>query len=205
MGLIPFIFCLLVEIDSKRIVFEKFLKTQFHYASNQNEEYDAFGKNVIVPFRNAIAEVFGVEPAKSTSFGIDNETKENKGDEKPMEEKTTINTIIIKSESPETEIVNKIREEEAMAQLQEQEETELLINRIVRLTRILDDKLLFVRNPLKKSNIKLLLDAMIESCENYAIRTIVALVMSLNHFAGSERSMRVEIKELNEICYDFYA
>jgi len=204
--LIPFVFCLLVEIDSKRIVFEKFLKQQFPFAGNQNEEYDAFGKSVIVPLKNTILEVFDeeVKEEKSKKYFEEIENIEEETEDK-MEENKTINTIIIKAEVPQNDIADQIKEEAIRARIEEQEETELLINRIVRLTRILDDKLLLVRNPLKKSNIKLLLDAMMESCENYAIKTIVAIVMSLNHFAGSERSMKQELRELNEICYDFYA
>jgi hypothetical protein len=88
--------------------------------------------------------------------------------------------------------------------IQEEEEAELLFNRIVRLTRILNDKLVYVRNPLKKSNLSLLLDALFEACEIRNVKIIVALVMALNNIAGNERSMRIEIKELNTICYDFY-
>ena len=68
----------------------------------------------------------------------------------------------------------------------------------------LEDKLVYVRNPLKKSNISLLLDALFEACEIRNVKIIVALVMALNNIAGNERSMRIEIKELNTICYDFY-
>ena len=51
-------------------------------------------------------------------------------------------------------------------------------------------------NPLKKSNIGLLIDGLYEACQLKNVKIVVALVMALNTFAGGERSMREEIREL---------
>lgn len=207
--IIPFVFCLLVEIDSKKINFNEFLKTQFPYANNQNEEYLAFSKSVIVPFRDAIANLFNIE---TEQFHTEQEVMqkdiiaEKLAEQSNLQEEKMINqndenkTIIIQKITT----VDPIAEAILASQLQEEEEVNLLFKRILRLARILDDKLLYVRNPLKKSNISLLLDALIDACEVKSVKIIVALVMAINNFAGNERSMRGEIKELNTICYDFY-
>ena len=191
--IIPFVFCLLVEIDSKKIVFEDFLKEQFPDAQTKNDEYDAFGKNVIIPFKNSIARVFDID------ISDENENKDAqqtiKGDIDMSENTNTLINNVDESEIIDTEVKNEDEQEDELA---------LLLNRVSRIARVLEDKLILVRNPLKKSNIKLLTDALIESCQNKLVKTIVAIVMSLNHFAGGERSMRSEIRELNAICYDFY-
>lgn len=188
--IIPFVFCLLVEIDSKRLNFNEFLKTQFPFANNQNEEYDAFGKNIIIPFRNAIAEVFGIDVTKKEEVE-DNQEGTN------MDEKEKISIIA-------SQIVEPIVETVINEKNREDEETKLLFDRISRLAGILDDKLFLVRNPLRKSNIGLLIDALYEACSTQSVKVIVALVMALNTFASSEKSMRAEVKELNNICYNFY-
>lgn len=213
--IIPLVFCLLVEIDSKRINFNDFVKAQFPLASNQNEEYAAFAKTIIIPFRNAVAAEFGIEakdiPAQPE---VENEPENNIIDEKIKElqqqakefDDAEVNVTIINStvEIPaeSEDIMEAMIETQRLSQ--EEEEVELLFHRIGRLTRILEDKLVYVRNPLKKSNISLLLDALFEACEIRNVKIIVALVMALNNIAGNERSMRIEIKELNTICYDFY-
>ena len=120
--------------------------------------------------------------------------------DKKIERYGFCNTIIIQKITT----IDPISQAVLSQQMQEEEEINLLFNRILRLTRILDDKLLYVRNPLKKSNISLLLDGLMEACEVQSVKIIIALVMALNNFAGNERSMRGEIKELNTICYDFY-
>lgn len=210
--IIPFVFCLLVEIDSKRINFNEFLKTQFPYANNQNEEYAAFSKNVIIPFRNAIANIFNIEIEKpeekqKPEENVKNDIIEQKilerikqeNEENMQEENPQSNTIIIQNITQITP-----QEDTLLARIQEEEEVNLLFDRIVRLSRILDDKLVYVRNPLKKSNIGLLIDGLYEACQLKNVKIVVSLVMALNTFAGGERGMREEIRELNTICYDFY-
>ncbi len=189
--IIPFIFCLLVEIDSKKLNFNEFLRTQFPFANNQNEEYDAFGKNIIIPFRDAIADAFGVDVYEKKENENLDEGKET------MEEKEQISLITNQVVEP---IVETVIEEKN----KEDAETKLLFDRISRLAGILDDKLFLVRNPLRKSNIGLLIDALYEACSTQSVKVIVALVMALNTFAGGEKNMRAEIKELNNICYNFY-
>ncbi len=213
--IIPLVFCLLVEMDSKRINFNEFVKVQFPLANNQNEEYEAFAKTIIIPFRNAVANYFDVDIETTTKLAEDEELRNIIDEkikehilEKEMENENEDNdeTIIIKTTTIQPidsdPLVNAVLLAEK--QRQEDEEVKLLFDRILRLVRILDDKTDYIRNPLKKSNISLLIDALYEAYEIKNVKIIVALVMALNNFAGNERSMRGEIKELNTICYDFY-
>jgi len=197
--IIPFVFCLLVEIDSKRIVFEDFLKEQFPDVQTKNDEYDAFGKNVIIPFKNSIAKIFDIDLSVYDTNG--QEPSNVKEDIVVGEENNSlVNGILDKQLDSDVESTQVQTKQEGEVE----DDLTLLLNRVSRIARVLDDKLILVKNPLKKSNIKLLTDALIESCQNRLVKTIVAIVMSLNHFAGGERSMRGEIQELNTICYDFY-
>ncbi len=218
--LIPLVFCLLVEIDSKRINLNDFIKAQFPLVNNQNEEYHAFAKTIIIPFRNAIAEIFGAEvttkmpekPETPYKNVIDEKIKElNEREDENLEDgeedgddyKTILDqthtTTIVSTSSPVIDSIVEIQK-----RLQEDEEVELLFDRILRLSRILEDKLIFIRNPLKKSNLELILDALFEATEMKNVKIIVALVMALNNFAGNDRHLKPEIRELNTICYNFY-
>ena len=73
--IIPLIFCLLVEMDSKRINFNEFVKVQFPLANNQNEEYQAFAKTIIIPFRNAVANYFDVDIETTNKLAEDEELR----------------------------------------------------------------------------------------------------------------------------------
>jgi len=222
--IIPLVFCLLVEIDSKRINFNDFIKAQFPLANNQNEEYLAFAKNIVIPFRDAIANFFNIDvksiasdpEEKELNNIIDEKIKEHikeeestkeseemeNNEQQPVEKTVIIKTTLEPVYGANDPISNAILQQEK--QRQQDEEAELLFNRILRIVRILDDKTYYVRNPLKKSNISLIVDALYEACQLQNVKIIVALVMALNNFAGNERSMKGEIRELNTICYDFY-
>ncbi len=216
--IIPLVFCLLVEIDSKRINLNDFIKAQYPLANNQNEEYSSFVKTIIIPFRDAIANIFGVEVTtkkenkiEPESNIIDEKIKEHneqlleqleQEDDANDEYENVLNQTIATSILTSPPVVNAIVE--AHKQLEEDEEVELLFDRILRLARILEDKLIFVRNPLKKSNLELILEALYEACEIKNVKIIVALVMALNSFARNDRHLRQEIRELNTICYNFY-
>lgn len=222
--IIPLVFCLLVELDSKRINFNDFIKAQFPLATNQNEEYVSFAKTIIIPFRNAIANYFGLEAKEVQETPsiedeplnniIDEKLKEHiekakeveammrQADDNDLQNVTIVSSTAEIPSSAQEALVEAVYESQRYRE--EQEEVKLLFKRIERLSRILEDKLVYVRNPLKKSNITLLLDALYESCEIKNVKIIVAVVMALNTIAGNERSMRAEIKELNTICYDFY-
>ena len=198
--IIPFVFCLLVEIDSKRLNFNEFLSTQFPIANNQNEEYFAFGKSVIIPFRDAIANVFDVKV-----YSQNNVVEEQKNIiDLKLDEIQNENTQTEDVEDDSTEDISPYVEESIKKHNQEEEELSLLFDRVVRLSGILDDKLLYVRNPLKKSNISLIIDALYEACSIKSVKIVVALVMSLNSIAGNERHIKQEIRELNNVCYNFY-
>jgi len=198
--IIPLVFCLLVEIDSKRINFNDFIKEQFPFANNQNEEYIAFGKTVVIPFRDVIADYFEIDieddKKEDSMFGIiDQKIQEHIKNEIKVQP-----TVILTNVTTTTSI--PVDEEE---QDDEEEEMDLLFDRIFRLGKILEDKLICVRNPLKKSNISLLVDGLCEACTLKNVKIIVALIMALNGFAGNEKIMRSEIKELKNLCYEFYS
>lgn len=58
--LVAFVFCLLVECDAKRLDFYSFINENFRIASN-NDAYQNFAKNLLVPFKDTIAMHFGLD------------------------------------------------------------------------------------------------------------------------------------------------
>lgn len=57
--LVAFVFCLLVECDSKRIDFYTFINENFRDASHTNS-YQEFAQKLLVPFKNIISNRFGM-------------------------------------------------------------------------------------------------------------------------------------------------
>ena len=58
--LVAFVFCLLVECDAKRIDFYAFINENFN-GEDRTETYNKFANQLLVPFKQAIANRFGVD------------------------------------------------------------------------------------------------------------------------------------------------
>ncbi len=213
--IIPLVFSMLVEIDSKKMNFDTLLSSSFALANTQKEEYELFSKYVILPFRNAIAQIFGVD-AKNYVFEekiveeeiniIDKKLKEIEELDIELAKKNMIDEQLdaVNSEN----VATKIEEENNMEQqkhFSNDEETNLLFSRISRMCGIIESKTSNIRDTLKKSNINLVVDALIESCLLKNKKIAVALILSLNLVAHRERVIKQELKEINNICYEFYA
>jgi len=61
MSLIPLVFCMLVEIEEEKIDFKQFLADYFDSEEEGVSQFENFAKQVIVPFKNAIAYLFDIE------------------------------------------------------------------------------------------------------------------------------------------------
>ena len=88
--ILALVFCTLVDIDQKRIDFTDFVKRFF-----DNEEglncYTNFARTMLVPFRELLAEAFGLPK------------RYNKIEEPVQEPKTVVETTIIAVSSPQEE------------------------------------------------------------------------------------------------------
>ena len=59
---IPLVFCMLVEIQENKIDFKQFLADYFD-TDEDSDQFENFAREVIVPFKNAIAYLFDIEGA----------------------------------------------------------------------------------------------------------------------------------------------
>lgn len=190
-SVISFVFAMLVEIDSKRIDFSELLSTTFPYATSQREEYAMFSQKFIIPFKNAVSRMFGIIPDGETSFEEDSYKDIMSDDTKETEQERD------NSQTPE--------EEDQCECEPHSEDTCLLFDGIARKCLLIDEKLQHGRQTDKRANILLLTRAMKESCNMRKINIVIALVMALNELSRHERSIKNEIREINEICFQFYS
>ena len=190
-SVISFVFAMLVEIDSKRIDFSELLSTTFPYATSQREEYAMFSQKFITPFKNAVSKMFGVVPDGESSFDEDNFDEALPRDSKEYEQEKDTSTL----EEPQDQDENEPASED----------TCLLFDGISRKCSLIDEKLQHGRPTDKRANILLLTRAIREACGLRKINIVVALVMALNELSRHERLIKNEIREINEICFQFYS
>lgn len=183
--IIPLVFCLLVQIDSKRVDFNYFLRTQFPYAENQNEEYDRFAQSVIVPFRDSIAKKFDVTTKD-----------EEKKPEKPAQ------NIIDRRILQRQEEVEKQQEEQQEEQQVEEEPKlppqpfDLFVDELIVSAEGMLQDIEYVRKESKRENIRLVLQALQRACELKELVLINGLIVSLNELVGNEKYLRDYLSDM---------
>lgn len=209
--LIPLVFCLLVEIDSKKIDFNYFLKTQFPLANSQNEEYESFSNSIIVPFKNAIADLFNV----TTDIYQKEETIESMNPTYFEERESTVelpngNTVYVKEstaileEDDEDDDVDEDDEDDDEEEKKTPVSKDELFEELRKEVYEIDDRTLFIKNAYKRGNLRLILRAMEEACNLKNLPIMSALVYSLNELAKGEKSIRENLREVNELFYEFF-
>ena len=185
--IIPFVFSLLVEIDCKHLDFSEFLSQNFPISNNQKEEYDSFARHIVLPFRNAIANIFGVNVKY---FAVEEEP----------EEVHILDTVRLDNSDEQAE-----PEPQKTEELTQTEETDLLFDSIARVCGLMREKLDYIRKDIVRSNVSLIIDALIEACYLRNKTIAVALIMSLGEIGRKERAIKDDIEEISSICYEFYA
>lgn len=194
--LIPIVFCLLVQIDSKRIDFNYFLKTQFPYAKGQNEEYEKFSSNVVVPFRDAIAELFGI-------------STEVRKQQEVVEEPSLIDRKIREQlESSEAEVYS--REPEQIEEVKEPENVsvpktalDVLFEEIKLQVEYMQQLAPYIRKAERRENVVILLKGMLRVCELQDLLLLSSLMIAINELCGGEKMLRDNIKNISMIYAKF--
>lgn len=189
--IIPYVFSLLVEIDSKQLNFDEYLEKNFVSASSQKEEYEAFAYCIIVPFKKAIAQAVGYELKTDED---DDFEEENDDEEQPS---------ILEQETNDEETLFEEKKEE-VREIEEKDDQTLLFDRLIRMANIIGEKSSNIYRAIRRSNIELLVDALKEASELQNIKIILALVMALNEIGHKERKIRKELEEINSICLEFF-
>ena len=196
--LVAIVFSLLSEIDSHRIDLHNFI---FDYFNGSNttllEAYDLFVEEVVLPFRDAVCELLGVEfeeEGEDTEFMFD----EDGNDTIPLED------VDIESMRPEY-TMDEVEEQ------QSQEDYATIVEAFfgdirVILTQIkdtinMDPKI----KPDRKDELNITIDALLITITYKNLKILNALMISLNYLLRPVRSVRFYNMELQNRLALFYS
>lgn len=198
--LIPIVFCLLVQIDSKRVDFNYFLKTQFPFAKGQNEEYDKFSEHVIIPFRDSIAGLFNVstEPRKK---------------EEPKEELSIIDQKIKEQlEGQKVEVVEEEAEEEIAVSMAipedikiEKTALDVLFEEIKTQAEYMQQLAPYIKKAVRRENVVIILKGLIKVCELKDMLLLSSLMIAINEVGGSEKVLKENLRNITGAYARFFA
>ena len=199
--LIPVVFCLLVQIDSKRIDFNYFLKTQFPFANGQNEEYDKFSSQIVIPFRDAIAGLFNV----STEF---------RKKEEPKEELSIIDQKIKEQlEGQKVEVVEEQEEEEKAVAMEvpvqepkiEKTALDTLFEEIKAQAEYMQQLAPYIKKTVRRENVVIILKGLIKVCELKDMLLLSSSMIAINEVGGAEKVLKENLKNISSAYARFFA
>lgn len=212
--LIPLVFNILVKLDSKALDLNEFLRDNFAGIFNQNEQYAAFGRTLILPFRDAVADLYSI----NLQAGEDKPPTDPKKAEdtaklglygRPravQQQEVRADGGVVKPEPPANTggpaAPGRFSEEENCDTDDDEEDdalnADLLFEELKEEARLLLKKAGYVKNENRRENIKLLANALIAACELKDMLILGALILSVNEICKKERVLKENVSNVDE-------
>ena len=190
--LLPFVFCLLFNLDNGNINIDMFISEFYKNKLGHNEEFKDFARAVILPFRDAIAQHFEISVDK---------------------------TMPLKSEKQEEEMEQKEYDEEFEEELEEDfdddemdypeitaEKVEQFLLEVKAVCKEILTEIGYDRK-LKddlKDDIEYITNAIISNCENSDLQNTMALITAFDYVSNKAKSLKFLTRELKKLLYNFY-
>lgn len=176
---LPFVFCLLVDIKDGKINFSELLKTYF--TTNEKGAYENFIDIVIAPFKQALIYCFGLEKLSESQH---ENVAEDKTNEPSLQDMQQIEVPMQDNQKIETYTQNIQR---AACEIIAASETEKKIKAIVR-----DD-------------INYIAQAIVLACEEKQIKYLNPLIISLYYLLIEIKPLKFLAKELKQHLIEVYS
>lgn len=192
---LPFVFCVLVNIKNRNIDFDLFLKEFYKNEAGRSEEYSSFAKEIILPFRDIIANYFEIP-----THDVNNIKMKKTELEQPKQE---INEVGENMEEEKMEMQEEIKQDYA-------EQTTLKVEEFLTEIKSICNEILSEINYEKrmqadlKDNIIYLINTIIYNCENNDLTNTVALITAFEYVAKGAKSIKFLTRELKRVLINFY-
>ncbi len=195
--ILPMVFCILVDIQKRKIDFPTFLREYFKSEDEEVSEYENFSNEIIKPFRNAISDIFELP------LIIEERVHKISNNDPLQEREDRIN-------AQKNEQVEKEKEVEEVAQnIAEPAEQESPQSIFVDITKIVNEILATIEydyhlKPDVYDNAKIMLSGIKRACELEDFKLLNALLIGFDYVGGNIKSIKFIYRELKETIADFY-
>lgn len=178
--IVALVFCMLLEIDNQKLNLQSFVTENFFSADGYNISYSNFALNVLVPFKNSVMNLLGVnEEGESTTKDYD-EMQQNQ---------TTIDDFM-EEEPKEDETIQKTKI--------------LFSNMRVVLYNMLTTLNEYRFKDMERDELQILFRGMIEAVEIENFKLINAFLVAFEKIIGKNKYFKVDFEELKKMLADFY-
>ncbi len=179
--IVALVFCMLLEIDNQKLNLQSFVTENFFSADGYNISYSNFALNILVPFKNSVLNLLGVnEEGESTTKDYD-EMQKNQ---------TTIDDFIDEEQEIEDETNHKTKI--------------LFSNMRVVLYDMITTLNEYRFKDVEKDELTILFRGMIEAVEMENFKIINAFLVAFERIIGKNKYFRNDFEQLKKLLADFY-
>ncbi len=177
--LLPFVFCLLMEINNKKINLNEFLN-EFYSDDDSIDPFIKFSESVVKPFRNIIYNVFLVN---NDNIDSDDEQMQKLS----TQENSKVNNIDEENDDLTVEQMDKFYSD-----------CKTICNEIL-------SELKFEKRKDSIDDAKYVVETMINACNEKNFRNLSALIIAFSSMSENLKSIRFLSRELKNILISFFA
>jgi hypothetical protein len=182
--LVALVFCMLLEIDNQKLNLQGFVTENFFSADGYNISYSNFALSVLVPFKNCVMSLLGVdEEGECVTTGF----------EELQENQTSIEDFMIEEDEEE-----------------EYEDETLHVTKILfsNMRVVLYDMLTLLNEmrvkDVERDELTILIRGMLEAVELENFKVINAFLVAFERIIGKNKFFRNDFEELKRLLADFY-
>jgi hypothetical protein len=182
--IVALVFCMLLEIDNQKLNLQGFVTENFFSADGYNISYSNFALSVLVPFKNCVMSLLGVdEEGECVTTGF----------EELQENQTSIEDFMIEEEEEE-----------------EYEDETLHVTKILfsNMRVVLYDMLTLLNEmrvkDVERDELTILIRGMLEAVELENFKVINAFLVAFERIIGKNKFFRNDFEELKRLLADFY-
>lgn len=179
---VALVFCMLLEIDNQKLKLQSFVTENFYNSDGYNISYSNFALNVLIPFKNSIMNLLGVD--------INGESITKDYDEM-QENQTTFDDLI--------------EEKEEDVEDETQQRTKILLSN---LRVVIYDMISIVNDcrikQFEKDELTILFKGMIEAIDLENFKLINAFMVAFQNIVGRNKMFRYDLDQLKTLLANFY-
>ena len=215
--LLPFVFCLLYNLDNNSINFDTFLREFYRSENGHGEEFASFANAVVVPFRDFIAQHFEIPLDKARALTAENGDNTNATDEIKNE---ILSACEAEEESEESQEIQDDEdfEDEDFEDFDDEDDDEASYPELTaeKVEKFLHDVKAICNEILTgldyerklkqeiRDDIEYISNAIIACCELGDLNNTCALVTAFEYVTHKAKGLRFLTRELKKLLYDLY-
>ena len=202
--ILPFVFCVLVNLNNKNIDFAMFLNEFYSDEKGKNFEFANFAKEVIMPFRDIIANYFDISVEQASKI---NNKNINTQIEEGLDDKIEEEQEEFQRDEIEEEFEEEINFEEENQDVNlDAEKIENFFDNVKNTILQLKNELSYDRRltEMRKEEITYLADVIIQDCEAKDLNNVVALLTAFHYVIYKVKILKFLTKELQKLLINLY-